>query len=169
MVKKYIKILKRIWRLWFLILVVVIIIVAFLNLPAAIIITVITLILFLLSYIPSFFFKSRVVRFLKDYYRITEEEIIKEFNDDPEKVRRILFELFQNQEDTDWLIVLLNNNYIFYHSDIVKKFQEFYEKGYGEKKIFTLLQKVNLETRAEVKAIKNTLESNERLEGSKTE
>jgi hypothetical protein len=78
-------------------------------------------------------------------------------------VRKILFELFQNQEEKDWLVVLLNNSYIFYNSDIIDKYKEFYEKGYGEKKIFTLLKKVNMETRAEVKAIQNTLDNNHRL------
>lgn len=163
MVKKYIKIAKKIWRLWFLILIAVIIVVAFLHLLAAIILTVITIILFIASYIPSFFFKARVLRYLKNYYRITENEITQHFSDKQEKVRKILFELFQDQEEKDWLMVLLNNTYIFYNSDMVKKYKEFYEKGYGEKKIFTLLQKVNMETRAEVKAMENTLENNDRL------
>lgn len=163
MVKKYVKIAKRIWRLWFIILIVIIVVVAFYNLPVAIILTVITLILFVGSYIPSFFFKSRVLRYVKKYYRITEDEIIQHFKNKQEKVRKILFELFQNQEEKDWLVVLLNNSYIFYNSDIIDKYKEFYEKGYGEKKIFTLLKKVNMETRAEVKAIQNTLDNNHRL------
>lgn len=163
MVKKYIKIAKRIWRLWFLILIAIIIVVAINNLLAAIILTIITLILFVASYIPSFFFKTRLIRYLKDYYRITEDEINQRFNDKQEKVRKILFELFQNQEEKDWLIILLNNSYIFYNSDMVEKYKEFHEKGYGEKKIFNLLQKVNMETRAEVKEIKNTLDNNDRI------
>ncbi|TFF97647.1 MAG: hypothetical protein EU541_07925 [Promethearchaeota archaeon] len=163
MVKRYIKVLKRIWRLWFIILIVVIIVVAFYNLLAAIILTIITLILFITSYIPSLFFKSRVLRYLKGYYRITQDEINQHFDDKQEKIRKVLFELFQNQADKDWLVILINNSYIFYNSDIVEKYKEFYEKGYGEKKIFTLLQKVNMETRAEVKAIQNTLKNNDRL------
>lgn len=163
MVKKYIKIAKKIWRLWFLILIAVIIVVAFLEVLAAIILTVITIILFIASYIPSFFFKARLIRFLKKYYRITEEEITQKFNERQERVRKILFELFQNQKEKDWLVVLVNNSYIFYNSDMVKKYKEFSEKGYGEKKIFTLLKKVNMETRGEVKAIRNTLENNDRL------
>jgi hypothetical protein len=163
MVKKYVIFLKRIWRSWFIILVIIIIILAFYNLIAAIILTTITLLLFLLSYVPSFFFKNRVLRFLKKYYRIKDDDVIKHFSNKKEKVKKVLFDLAQNQAKKDWLIVFVNNHYIYFHKDIIEKYKTLYQKGYGEKKIFDLLQKIDIETRAEIKAIKTTLEAHNRL------
>jgi len=131
---------------------------------AAIILTIITIVLFILSYIPSFFFKNRLLRFLKKYYRIKENDIINEFNKEKNKIRKSLFELAQNQEKRDWLLILLNSNYIFYHSDLVEKFKELYNKGYGEKEIFENLKKVDIKTRSEIKVIQETLKRNQRLE-----
>jgi hypothetical protein len=167
MPKKYIVFLKTIWRSWFLILVAIIIILAIYNPPAAIILTIITIILFVLSYIPSFFFKNRLLRFLKKYYRIEESDIIREFGKDRNKIRKILFEMSQNQQNRNWLIILLNSNYIFYHSDLVEKFKTLYNKGSGEKEIYETLKKIDIETRAEIKAIEDTLKRNQRLDAGK--
>ncbi|MBD3194722.1 MAG: hypothetical protein GF317_06690 [Candidatus Lokiarchaeota archaeon] len=167
MPKKYIVFLKTVGRSWFLILVVVILIVAIYNLLAAIIITIITIILFALSYIPSLFFKNRLLKFLKKYYRIQESDIIKDFSKDNKKVRDILFELSQTQDKKDWLIILLNGSYIFYHNDLVVKYTELYQKGLGEKEIFETLKKVDIETRAEIKKIEETLKRNNRLKKEK--
>lgn len=163
MPKKYIVFLKTIWRSWFLILVIIIIVLAIYNPLAAIILTIITIALFILSYIPSFFFKSRVLRFLKKYYRIEESDMIKEFGKDKKKIRKSLFELSQSQENRDWLIILLNNKYIFYHRDLIDKFKELYHQGYGEKEIFDMLKKVDINKRIEIKKIEETLKKNQRL------
>jgi hypothetical protein len=161
--------LKRIWRSWFIILVVIIIIVAFYEQLVAIILTAITLVLFILSYVPSLFFKNRVKRYLKKYYRIKDVDVIKHFNNKKDKVKKLLFDLAQDQEKKDWLIVFVNNHYIYFHKDVIKKYLELFQKGYGEKKIFELLQKIDIEERAEIKAIKTTLEENDRLPAQKTE
>ena len=163
MPKNYIIYLKTIWRSWFIFLVIVILITAIYYPIAAIILTIITIALFVLSFLPSLFFKNRLLRFLKKFYRIEETDIIKEFSKDKTKIRKGIFKLSQNQKKKDWLIVFLENHYIFYHKDIVEKFKELYKKKYGEKEIFDAMKKIDIKTRAEVKAIMDTLERNDRL------
>ncbi|TXT62808.1 MAG: hypothetical protein BAJALOKI1v1_850016 [Promethearchaeota archaeon] len=164
MVNKFVIVLKKIGRAWFILLVLAIIIVAFYNYIAAIVLTSITLVLFLLSYIPSLFFKSKVLHYIKKFYRIKDSDVIKKFPKNQEKVKNILFELAQDQEKKDWLIVFVDNHYIFYHKDAVEKYKNFYHKGLGEKKLFEVLTKIDIETRAEIKAIETTLKAQNRLD-----
>ncbi len=163
MAKKYLVYLKTVWRSWFIILVIIILITAIYNPTAAIILTIISIILFLLSFVPSLFFKNRLLRFLKKYYRIEESDIIKELKKDKEKIRNGIFKLSQKQKNKNWLIVFLENHYIFYHKDIIDKFKVLYNKNYGEKEILDVMKKIDIKTRAEIKAITDTLERNDRL------
>lgn len=163
MPKKYVVFLKTIWRSWFIILVIIIIILAIYNPLAAIILSIITIALFIASYIPSFFFKNRLLRFLKKYYRIEESDIVKGFGKEKGKIRKNLFNLSQNQEKRDWLIILINNKYIFYHSDLIEKFIELQTKGYGEKELFETFKKVDINTRAEIRTIEETLKRHNRI------
>ena len=58
----------------------------------------------------------------------------------------------------------MNDRYIFYHKDVIREFKELFYKGYNEKRIFEALNpKINIRTRAEIKAIKDTLIHNKRL------
>ena len=134
------------------------------NLLAAIILTIITIVLFILSFIPSLFFKKRLLRFLKKYGRIEEPDIIKDFSKNKTKIRDIIFKLSQDQKKKNWLIVFLENHYIFYHEDIVNSFKTFHHQKLAEKEILEKMNKVEIKTRAEVKVITETLERNKRLE-----
>jgi MFS superfamily sulfate permease-like transporter len=107
MPKKYIVFLKTIGRSWFLILVIIIVIIAFFNLLAAILMAVITLILFLLSYIPKFMLRNKLFKFMKGYYKIEDELIAKKFKKPISKIREKMFELSQAQEKRKWLIVFM--------------------------------------------------------------
>ncbi|MEJ2251533.1 MAG: hypothetical protein P8Y70_10065 [Candidatus Lokiarchaeota archaeon] len=164
MPKKYIVFLKSVGRRWFLLLIIILIIVALYNITLSIILTIVTLILFLLSYIPRFLLKRKMLKTMKEYYRIEEKTLIKETGKDPQKIHNIIFNFSKNQEKKKWLIVYQNDNYIFYHKDLISKFKELHDQGYGEKKIFEILKKADIQTRAEIKKIHETLRSLDRLE-----
>ncbi len=163
MPKKYIVYIKTLWRSWFIFLVIIILITAIYNPITAIILTIITIVLFVLSFVPSFFFKNRLLRFLKKYGRIEEKDVIKEFLKDSNKIKTSIFKLSQQQMNKNWLIIFLENHYIFYHEDIVNKFKDYYHQKLGEKEIFEKMNKLEIKTRAEIKIITETLERNGRI------
>jgi hypothetical protein len=163
MPKKYIVFLKSIGRRWFLILVIIIIIVAFFNPIAAIWMAGITLVMFLLSFIPNLFFKNKLHRFMKNYYKIEDELIARKFSKPVNKIRDEMFELSQNQEKKKSLIVFLNKQYICYHEDTISAFKEIYNKGYSEKEMLDNLKDYKINTRQEIKAIQDTLVKLDRL------
>ena len=163
MPKKYIVVFKTIGRRWFLFLVAIIIIVAIYNSIVALWMTGITLVLFLLSFIPSLLFKKKLNKFLNKYSKIEDEIIAKKFNRPIKKVREEMFELSQNQMKKKSLIIFLNKQYIFYHQETIEKFLEFYNQGYSEKEILDNLKDYKLNTRTEIKVIKETLVKLDRL------
>ncbi|MEJ2277191.1 MAG: hypothetical protein P8Y70_05490 [Candidatus Lokiarchaeota archaeon] len=70
----------------------------------------------------------------------------------------------KNQKKKKWLIVFLDNAYIFYNEKVIQTFKELYEKGYGEKEILEEIKNhFNINTRAEIKVIENTLVNQKRL------
>lgn len=156
--------LKAVGRKWFLILVVIIIIIATIDLQVAIILTGISLGLFLLSYVPSLFFKNRLKRFLKKHDKIIDVEVSKALEKPLSEIRTKMFELSQNQKGENWIIVFLDNRYTFYNQEVLAKFKEFYDKGYGEKEILGELQGFSIQTKSEVKSIKDTLDKLDQLE-----
>ncbi|UCC18944.1 MAG: hypothetical protein JSV62_12660 [Promethearchaeota archaeon] len=163
MPKKYIVVIKTIGRKWFIILIAIILIVAIYNPIAAIWMSGITLVLFLLSYIPNLFFKRKLNKFMKKYYKIEDELIARKFNKSLQKIQDIMFELSQKQEKKDWLIIFLNKQYVYYHGKSILKFEEVYNKGYTEKEILDNLKDFKVTTRAEIKVIKDSLVKLNRL------
>jgi hypothetical protein len=161
--KKYIVFIKTIGRKWFLFLVLIILIVAIYNLIVAIWMLGITLILFVLSYIPRLFFKRKLNKFLNKFYKIEDELVARKFKKSLQKIQDDMFELSQKQEKKDWLIAFLNKQYIFYHEKTIAKFKEVYNKGFTEKEILDNLKDFKVSTRAEIKAIKETLVKLDRL------
>lgn len=163
MPKKYIVVFKSIGRRWFLILVIIIIITAIFNPIAAIWMAGITLVMFLLSYIPRLFFKNKLHRFMKKFYKIEDELIARKLKKPIKKIRDEMFELSQNQEKKKMLIVFLNKQYVCYHQDTIKAFKEVYNEGYSEKEMLDNLKNHKINTRVEIKAIQDTLIKLDRL------
>ncbi len=163
MPKKYIVFFKTIGRKWFAFLVIIIVIIAFFNLIAAIWMAAITIVLFALSYIPRFFFKNKLHKFMKGFYKIEDELIARKLRKPLEKVREEMFELSQNQEKRKWLIVFLNKQYIYYHIETIDVFKKVYNKGYTEKEILDNLKDYKVNTRMEIKAISENLIKLKRL------
>ncbi len=112
--------------------------------------------------------KRRLLRIIRDYLIISDEEIGNKLQRPLEEIRKIMFSLSKNQKNKKWLIAYLNKRYIFLNEHAVNFFMQLYEKGYNEKQIFeSLQQKMRIRSRAEVKAIESTLVSQKRLHTSK--
>jgi len=159
--KKIYGFLKNIWPF----LVIAIIVMSFfINKLLAIWITIVFLILSVIVYIPSLSLKSRLVNSMTKHLRIEDKELalyVKKTND---LVREVMRDLSRKQKRKDWLIVHLNNRYIFYNEETISVYKHFYYRGFTDKQIFENMPKsMNLKTRSEVKAIENALKTNDRI------
>ncbi len=156
--------IKSILKYWFLLLVIIIIIVAIYNLEIATWITAISITILVISYILTHFFKNKLIRFMKKFYRIEEETVAQDIGCNLEELQEKMFILSQNQEKEPWLIVFLNKKYIFYHPETILYFNELYDKGYDEIKMFEKLKEYDIFEISEIKAIRETLIKLNRLE-----
>jgi len=100
---------------------------------------------------------------MKGFYKIEDELIARKLKKTLQKVREEMFELSQSQKKKKWLIVFLNKQYIFYHQETIKAFKAVYNKGFTEKEILDSLNEHKVNTRVEIKAIKDSLIKLERL------
>ena len=89
---------------------------------------------------------------------IEDKTIAQELIRPLEEIRKKMYKLSKNQKRKRWLIIFLNDRYIFYHKDVIREFKELFYKGYNEKRIFdNLRDRINIRTRAEIKGIEDTL------------
>jgi hypothetical protein len=168
MPKKYKVILKSIGRKWFLILVIIIIIIFFINPIAAIWMVIITITLYVLSYIPELFFSKKLMKLMLRFHSLDDKTIAKKSKRPLDKIQEELFSLSQKQEKKNWLIIYLNKQYIFYNEKAIESFKKYYNEGLGEKEILEKLKKFNIKTRAEVKAIEEALIKYNRIKERET-
>ncbi len=164
---KFVKALKTIGRKWFIFLIAVIIIIFFFEQIAAIIITIITIILFGISYVPTLMFSKKLNKFLSNINVIEDKSVARRLKRPLSQIQEKMYKLSKNQDEKDWLITFYNGHYSFYNEKVIKKFKIFYNKGLGEKEILEQLKNFEINTRAEIKAIEDTLINNNRLEGRK--
>ena len=164
---KFVKVLKTIGRKWFIFLVALILIVFIFDQIAAIIITIITIVLFSLSYVPTLLFSKKLNAFLSNIDLIEDRSLARRLKRPLTLVQEKMYKLSKNQVKKDWLITFYNGHYSFYSEKVIKKFKVLYNKGLGEKEILEQLKNFEINTRAEIKAIEDTLVNNDRLEGRK--
>lgn len=164
---KFAKALKTIGRKWFIILIVIILIVFFFNQIAAIIITIITIVLFGISYVPTLMFSKKLNKFLSNINVIEDKVVARRLKRPLAQVQEKMYKLSKNQNKKDWLIIFYNGHYSFYSEKVIKRYKVFYNKGLGEKEILEQLKNFEIKTRAEIKAIEDSLVNNNRLEGRK--
>ena len=126
--------------------------------------TVITIIIFTLSYIPTLFFNKKLKKFLSDYNSIEDKVVARKLKRSLPQIQEKMYKLSKKQSKKNWLIIFTNRHYIFYNEETVEKFREYYTKGLGEKEILEKFKKSDIKTRDEVKAIEETLVDNSRLE-----
>ena len=151
-------------KTWYWFALAIILLIFLVNQVLAILLAFIFLVMFFISFIPSFFFKNKLVNLMKKYKKIEEPAIVQKLHRPKEKIRKSLFKLSRDQKGKKWVLVFLNKRYVFYNEIIVKKFLEFYSNGHSEKEILAELRRdAFLKTRAEIKAIETTLKKHHRL------
>jgi hypothetical protein len=156
--------MKRNTILWILLIAVILVTFIF-NQMLAIWITLALLGIALLVYLISLPFKKKLIRTMQKYVRIIDTDVSEELNQPIERIRKNLLSLYKNQKKRRGLIIFLNKRYIFYNTVSVSKFQELFNDGIKEKEILEQLkEKIGLRTRAEVKAIKDTLINHKKME-----
>ena len=126
--------------------------------------TIITIVLFTLSYIPTMFFNKKLKNFLMHYNSIEDKLVARKLQHPLPQIQEKMHNLSKKQDKKKWLIVFMNRHYIFYNEETIRKFRVYYTKGLGEKEILEKLKKSDIKTRAEIKAIEETLVENSRLE-----
>ena len=120
--------------------------------------------IYLVSYLITLSSKRRLLRLINLYLIISDKEIADKIQRPLDEIRKILFTLSKNQKNKNWLIVFLNNRYLFLNEKGVENFKQLYERGYSEKKILESLQnEMGIRSRAEVRAIQITLANHNRL------
>jgi hypothetical protein len=161
-ISKFIDILKKI--LFYPILVIIIIVFVF-NQVLGLWLAGFFFITYVISYIVTLSSKRKVLTLMLEYPIISDTEVSEKLNRPVEDIRRVLSSLSKNQKKKKWLVVFLKKRYIFLNENGVEIFKQVYERGYNEKKILETLQpKMNIRSRAEVKAIQITLANYNRLD-----
>jgi len=149
---------------WFYVSILLILVIFVYERGFAILLTSIFIIGFILSYIPSISFKKRLIRLMNQYDKIEDLTVSRKVSREVTIIQAYMYKLSKRQKHKKWLIVYLNKRYIFYGQKTVQEFIKLYGYGLHEKKILEALKRnINLKTRAEVKAIENTLTENKRI------
>jgi hypothetical protein len=158
------KLLFIIQKFIFYILLGVIVIVFLFNRIIALWLAGIVLVVYLGSYVLTLSFKRRLLRRIQEYPTISDTEIADKLDYSIDYIRNMLSSLSRNQKRKRWLIVSLNRRYVFFNEQAVDIFKDLYRRGYNEKKILeSMQQEMRIRSRAEVKAIENTLANQNRL------
>ncbi|MFX0073771.1 MAG: hypothetical protein ACFFAO_22045, partial [Candidatus Hermodarchaeota archaeon] len=164
----YNKIIEYFKKYWFYLVIVLIVIIFIFNRIIAIWGAFIFLILIVLLYLPTLSFKAKLVKFMKKHNIIEDKAIAKKFARPLDEIKEKMENLTSKQKRKNWLIVGLNNRYVFYNEETIEKFKDLYEMGYNEKRIFDTLKKdIKIRTRAEIKAIEDRLIYQDKLKERK--
>jgi len=119
----------------------IILILYFYNQVVGIFLASLVFIIYLASFLVSLSSKRNLLKIIQKYSTISDKEISNKLDRPLEDVRSILFSLAKNQKNKKWLIVFLNNRYIFLNNNAVENFKQLYYLGYNEKKILENLQR----------------------------
>ena len=164
------KLIDRIRKIIFYLALGIIIVIFIFDQLIAIVLACIFFLIFLVSYSISLSSKRRLLELINSYLIISDTEIAEKIQRPLNEIRKILSRLDKNQTKKKWLVANLSNRYIFLNEKGVEKFKQSYEQGYNEKKILESLQnEMGITSRAEVRAIQNTLTEHNRLTSSKLE
>ncbi|MHA1671025.1 MAG: hypothetical protein ACTSV5_10705 [Promethearchaeota archaeon] len=156
-------ILLSLRKYWILIVAFIIFIISFYNPITAILITVIVIIIYLITDVPSLIFSIKFKRFIKGYKSIDDKTISKLLKKPLKKIQEQMFLMSLKQKSKKWLIIFINKQYTFFNEKTIEAFTKLYDVGFGEKEILGKLTNFNVNTRAQVKLIEETLIKNNRL------
>ncbi|TFG07063.1 MAG: hypothetical protein EU539_05965 [Promethearchaeota archaeon] len=158
MPKSRLDFLELIRKYWFYAVIAAIFVIFLFNRLLAIWITFGFLIVVVFLYLPSLSFEGKLIKYMKKHNAIEDKIIAKQFKRPLDEIKERMENLTTKQKRKKWLIVGLNNRYVFYNEDTIDKFKDYYKMGFNEKRIFDNLRKdAKIRTRAEIKGIKDTL------------
>jgi hypothetical protein len=159
------KVTNIVKKVSFYLMLVIIVVVFIFNRIIAIILAGSVFIIYLMIYLITLSSKRRLLRMLQEYSIISDNEIANKMSRPIEDIRNIFRTLSKRQKNKKWLIVSLNQRYIYFSEKAVEYFLQLYEQGYNEKQILENLSQRNMKirSRAEVKAVENTLANQNRL------
>ncbi|MFX1522278.1 MAG: hypothetical protein ACFFCC_02115 [Promethearchaeota archaeon] len=121
-------------------------------------------IIYFIFYLVTVSSKRKILRLMNDYLIIGDNDLADKLQRPLDEIRKVLSSLSKNQKNKKWLVVFLNNRYIFLNEKGVENFKLLYNRGYNEKKILETLQNdMKIRSRAEVKAIEIALANHNRL------
>jgi Ca2+/Na+ antiporter len=121
-------------------------------------------IIYFVYYLITLSSKRRTLKEMQDYLIIYDKEVAEKLQRPLDDIRKAMSSLSKHQKKKKWLIVFLNNRYIFLNEKGVENFKQLYNRGFNEKKILeNLQQEMKIKSRAEINAIITTLISHERL------
>ncbi len=161
LISKYLKYIKT--SIYFIALGIILII-YFFNQLVGIFLASLVFAVYLVSFLISISSKRNLLSVIREYSIISDKEISNKLGRPLDDIRSILFSLAKNQKKKKWLIVFLNNRYMFLNDSTVENFKQLYHMGYNEKKILENLQRnTRIKSRAEVKAIELALTNQNRL------
>ena len=163
MLEKFKIILLSLRKYWILIVAFLIFMISFYNVITAIWITVIVIIIYLITDVPSLIFSIKFKKFIKEYKSIDDKTISKLLKKPLKKIQEQMFLMSIKQKKKEWLVIFLNKQYIFFNEKTIEAFTKLYNAGLGEKEILEKLTNFKVNTRAQVKAIEETLIKNNRL------
>jgi len=163
MTSKLMMFLKEIGKLWFVFLVIIIIIIAIYKIEVALWITVISIIIITVSSILMHFSNRKIKKIMKKNYKIDDNMIAQELGKPIKKIKDVLFDLSQDQEKKQWLIIYLNKHYICFNKETIDRFMQLHEENHDMKRILVNLKKYQITSLEELTAIKEALIRNNRL------
>jgi MFS superfamily sulfate permease-like transporter len=158
------KLIDKLRKISFYLILVVIVLIFIFDQIVAIVVGCIFFLIYLISYSINLSSKKRLLRLIENNLIISDQEIADKIQSPLDEVRKTLSRLAKNQKKKEWLVVFLNNRYIFLNEEGVEKFKHYYEQGFNEKNILeSLKNEMNINSRAEVRAIQVTLTDLNRL------
>lgn len=146
-------------KYWFYLLLIPIIVLYFFNSTIAIILIIVFLFSLIIYYFIFFNFKRKVLRFIKDFKIIDDRAIAQELNCTLQQVKTTMKKLIQKQDKEQWLIISINDHYLFFSDNVINDFVGLYKQGKNEKEIFEALNREEgiFASRREIKLLEDEL------------
>ena len=100
-----------------------------------------------------------MLRFMKDFKIIEDRAIAQELNCSLQQVKTAMKKLIQKQDKKQWVIILINDRYIFFSDNIINNFIGLYKQGMNQKEIFEALNHKEevFKSRREIKLLEDEL------------
>ncbi|MFX1322728.1 MAG: hypothetical protein ACFFAQ_13910 [Promethearchaeota archaeon] len=96
---------------------------------------------------------------MEDFKIIEDQAIAQELSCSLQQVKTAMKKLIQKQDKKQWVIISINDHYIFFSDNIINDFIGLYKQGMNEKEIFEALNRKEevFKSRREIKLLEDEL------------